>query len=406
MSPSCPLRRSRRCTTESWLRRSRRALLLLHATCVRPSLLLPLHAALLLPRRHLQVGEAVPAKAQANSKAESSRRARLAAAVGLSQLVLPFWSGATWDKQHGVDVERRRIMAATQELVAAGRAGSAGSLWHTATHAEHARPMLQVSGDAVLRGLRAALEAAPSVPAAQFVLDGYEQAVRLAALLQLEPLCEALVASLAAAAAVEAPPPPQSAAEAKAAAVLSKLVALGSCSEAGGLGPGWLILLRTLSRLESLQARLMPGSGHGCLPGARPARPPTATPPPSSGFGRLLAKMGLGGGTAGAADVLPAASPAASGFASRRGPSGPGGLVILDAPGAGLALWADTAGAGPIERVFANSTSLGGDAVLSFVRALCAVSQEELNPTVPGVRGREVGCRLVPAAHSNLLTPC
>lgn len=40
---------------------------------------------------------------------ERSRRgARLAAAVGVSQMVLPFWSGATWDKQHGVDVERKR----------------------------------------------------------------------------------------------------------------------------------------------------------------------------------------------------------------------------------------------------------------------------------------------------------
>lgn len=27
---------------------------------------------------------------------------------GALQLVLPFWSGATWDKQHGVDVERKR----------------------------------------------------------------------------------------------------------------------------------------------------------------------------------------------------------------------------------------------------------------------------------------------------------
>lgn len=25
-----------------------------------------------------------------------------------AQMVLPFWSGATWDKQHGVDVERKR----------------------------------------------------------------------------------------------------------------------------------------------------------------------------------------------------------------------------------------------------------------------------------------------------------
>lgn len=49
---------------------------------------------------------------------------------------------AVWDKQYGVDVERRRLLEATREAVARGLA--AGNLWHTATHAEHARPMLQV----------------------------------------------------------------------------------------------------------------------------------------------------------------------------------------------------------------------------------------------------------------------
>lgn len=47
------------------------------------------------------------------------------------------------------------------------------------------------------------------------VLGGYEQAVRLAALLRLEGLCEALVAGLAAAAGLSAPAPHSSAAEAK-----------------------------------------------------------------------------------------------------------------------------------------------------------------------------------------------
>ncbi len=47
-----------------------------------------------------------------------------------------------WDKQYGVDVERRRLLEATREAVARGLA--AGNMWHTANHAEHARPMLQV----------------------------------------------------------------------------------------------------------------------------------------------------------------------------------------------------------------------------------------------------------------------
>lgn len=47
------------------------------------------------------------------------------------------------------------------------------------------------------------------------MLGSYEQAVRLAALLRLEDLCEALVAGLVAAAGLAAPAPPSSAAEAK-----------------------------------------------------------------------------------------------------------------------------------------------------------------------------------------------
>ena len=37
-------------------------------------------------------------------------------------------------------------------------------------------------------------------------------------------------------------------------------------------------------------------------------------------------------------------------------------------------------GASAIDQVYACSGSLNGEAVLVFVRALCAVSQEELNP--------------------------
>ena len=51
-------------------------------------------------------------------------------------------SGAQWDKQHGVDVERERLLAHTREAVTKGLAS--GNMWHAATNAEHARPMLQV----------------------------------------------------------------------------------------------------------------------------------------------------------------------------------------------------------------------------------------------------------------------
>lgn len=41
-----------------------------------------------------------------------------------------------------MDVERERLLAHTRETVAKGLAS--GNIWHAATNAEHARPMLQV----------------------------------------------------------------------------------------------------------------------------------------------------------------------------------------------------------------------------------------------------------------------
>jgi hypothetical protein len=44
------------------------------------------------------------------------------------------------------------------------------------------------------------------------------------------------------------------------------------------------------------------------------------------------------------------------------------------------ASWADGPGREEIERLYGSSAGLSGDAVVIFVRALCAVSQEELVP--------------------------
>ena len=42
--------------------------------------------------------------------------------------------------------------------------------------------------------------------------------------------------------------------------------------------------------------------------------------------------------------------------------------------------WAENGGKQAIEQVFARSADLNGDAVIIFIRALCAISQEELVP--------------------------
>lgn len=49
-------------------------------------------------------------------------------------------------------------------------------------------------------------------------------------------------------------------------------------------------------------------------------------------------------------------------------------------PGGSFRAWVDKEGGTEMDKVFVGSSSLDGDAVLIFTRALCAVSLEELNP--------------------------
>jgi hypothetical protein len=353
-----------------------------------------------------------------NKKRDSSRRARLAAAVGLTQLAAPFWAGASWDKQHGVDVERQRLLELTGQILSTSGSGNSGSvlgvnavpgsgtMWHAATHAEHARPMMQVSGTAVGKALATALSGAANLIEAMAVLDGYEQAIRLAALLRLEVLCESLVAGLAAAARLGSPAAPHSPEEARQVASLSRLLSLGSCSEAGALGSAWVIILRALSELEALKTNLTSTNSTAMvLPSAAAASDtfaprPTTSPTILSGS-TTTSMMAMPTTTSTATD--PSASntslssssflsrlfyksdadtttkPTTTVFSERRGP-----LSVKTGPGMGAVLWAETAGALPIEKIFTESDKLDGEAVLTFFRALCAVSQEELDPGVPG----------------------
>lgn len=323
-------------------------------------------------------------------------RVKLAAAVGLTQLVMPIWSGAAWDKQLAVRIERQRLETFTAQLLASGQGG--GGRWSAATHAEHARPMMQVAGQHILAALSAALSAASILPEALKVLVTFEKAVKLAALLQLEDLTEKLMSALATAAGVTNPAPHSTPQETKQVASLSRLVGLGSSMESGMLGAsGWVVLLRTLSQLEKLKANVIPtaeeiAASNVVDDGAG-----------GSGFNRFLQKMGLGSsGTTATTAAASGGAPLSSSSQKLKFLS-TGPLHILDIPGAGFALWAETAGANPIDACYSSSSSLDGDAVLSFMRALCAVSQEELTPPPhQGPPSVHMLQRAIECAHHNL----
>jgi brefeldin A-inhibited guanine nucleotide-exchange protein len=356
-------------------------------------------------------GEAPSAAAAAGAaagaggaRATAQARNRLAAAVGWTQLSLPWRALGGWDKAKGVDAERKLVLELAEKEVA--RAALSGNVWHSATHAEHARPMLQVAGRWLLDALAASYARTEDPPAAEPLLQGLLQLARLAGLLGLDGLCEQAVGALASAAGVFAPAPPGSAAERQQLSALLALMSLTAGPEAGLLGSSWMIVLRCVSALEALHQELrrpppptvsspVRDAAAGTSTFARMfggffgAAAPTATSPPGSGGGAAAMtspppqqqqqqqqhqRHGGGSWSGGRRDSLDGTG---GGAASPTDVDG--GAPIRNEPGAGLVAWAASPeGRAAVARIYTRSASLDGDAVVVFMRALCAVSQEEL----------------------------
>ncbi|WIA39187.1 hypothetical protein OEZ86_005312 [Tetradesmus obliquus] len=332
------------------------------------------------------------------ASSRTSTRNRLAAAMGWTSLLQPFraLAGGSSSARSGRDssnqAQRRYLQEMAEREVV--RAAASGNVWCSASHPEHVRPMLQVGGPMLLQALSAALTSAPDAAASAPLLSGLLQLARLFGLLGLDWQCEQCVAALSARCGVFAPAAAGSVAESKQLAVLQALLGLTAGPEAGFLGSSWLIVLRCVSALDALKHELM-------RPAAVPAAAPAKEASSSNPFSRMFQSMfgSAGGAGSAAAGASPPAS-AGGGAASSGGrfsiPGAPGSdmavddrdsldgsarpsLAIRDAPGAGLVLWAESAaGALELERPYARSATLDGDAVVVFMRALCAVSQEEL----------------------------
>ena len=87
--------------------------------------------------------------------------------------------------------------------------------------------------------------------------------------------------------------------------------------------------------------------------------------------------------------VVQGSSPAGSPTSHRSAASGPGADHVA---------WAEGEGSADIERIFAGSAKMDGESVVVFFRAMCAVSQEELED---GGRVYMLQ-KLVECAHHNL----
>lgn len=174
----------------------------------------------------------------------------LASAVGLTQLALPFRSGRIWDKVRGAQIEHEHLLALTQKAMRSDAVDA--DLWFSATHTEHARPMLEVAGPQFQKALASAVEFASDRESADRSVQSLVMAIQLSALLGLDSLCQQFVTTLARAIGVHSKEALLRANPSRQIAALRALIGVASDEQAGLLGNSWSIILRTISAVEAL----------------------------------------------------------------------------------------------------------------------------------------------------------
>lgn len=311
---------------------------------------------------------------QAKSQA-ALRLHRLAAALGIVQLAQPFTAG--WGRGNNRTPQGKDSQG-WEEKPAIPHVG-AKNIWHTATHAEHTRPMLSLSGEGFCSALADALHGEVDPRAIEPLLSSLVVVVRLACLLGLDDLCERGAAILAQNCGLLHPATPGSAMENKQLMTLKALMSLAVGPEAGQLGSSWPSILRCISTLEGLQVRAARSGS--------PTKASRALPRPENGSGglhlpqgnplhRMLQTLGINvGGQKGAHSPKAQVSSAAQIGVAQDGST----VEAQESHPSALVSWFETEGQMVVERICTQSSAMDGDAVVVFMRALCAVSQEELD---------------------------
>mmetsp|Transcript_13201 Transcript_13201/g.37209 ORF Transcript_13201/g.37209 Transcript_13201/m.37209 type:complete len:2067 (+) Transcript_13201:204-6404(+) len=352
-------------------------------------------------------------KMRDDGSAQSSQLSnrRLAAAIGLGGLMLPFRSARQAAREQREQVAM--VLSQTRRMVSQSIHRS--SMWHFATQAEMTVPMMEVAGDNLQQALFCALSAAETEEQCLPVIEGFNIMIRLCALLGMEGLCDKLVESLVLGTGIpsELAPPSEPRAHGQMAA-LKALVLLAGAPESGALGSAWTHILRCLSSLD-----MMVHNSHYSVSSAREDASLSMSPAPgNTAIGRVWNWMRGSGATAGR-------SPSQLGSVHSHSKSAPelfqGSSTLRSVDwqitkgkraatpsrtpvprqavlGAAQIAWAEGEGSAEVERVFAGSAKMDGESVVVFVRAMCAVSQEELDDSARVYMLQ----KLVECAHHNL----
>ena len=100
-------------------------------------------------------------------------------------------------------LEHLRLVEQTKRVVVSEAAR--GDVWHTGSHAEHAKPMLEVAGPFFLRSLVSALVSSADAAASERAVRCIATCVGLSAFFGLDAICGQCVGALAQASAVQNP---------------------------------------------------------------------------------------------------------------------------------------------------------------------------------------------------------
>jgi brefeldin A-inhibited guanine nucleotide-exchange protein len=275
----------------------------------------------------------------------------------------------------------------------------AASDFFSAEDAGNVRPMWAATWEALLKIVSAAFEAAEDKATVMQCLDFLKQGVHLGASLGLDAPRDAFVQALARHTLLSAP----AAMRAKHVEALRALVAAAE-TDANNLGGAWVHVLRAVSRYEHLHHL---GSGFNdaslfnpdaaAADAAAMAAAEKARSAKGGAFGALKLRTGLGLTAAAATPKKkPTGGSGASSAPSPGGGDGDDGGDLIPPP-----KWVLDA-VSPEElssKVFLRTHLLESEAVVSFLRALCDVSLEELESRNPRVYSL---AKIVEIAHFNM----
>ncbi|XP_052777069.1 brefeldin A-inhibited guanine nucleotide-exchange protein 1-like isoform X4 [Mya arenaria] len=216
----------------------------------------------------------------------------------------------------------------------------------SAKHQEHVRPMFKMAWTPFLAAFSIGLQDCDNAQIASLCLDGIRCAIRMSCIFHMELERDAYVQALARFTLLTAASPITEM-RSKNIETIKTLISVAH-TDGNYLGKSWLEILRCISQLELAQLIGTSAKSTKHIPSHRRDKSNGGTVHPSAFDAETMAKGGFGSKTM-------------DKFQETMGETSSQSVVVA------------------VDRVFTGSVKLDGDAIVEFVKALCAVSVEELS---------------------------